>query len=90
MHRGLASLKSELVRLGQTVRVGDEYAHYAHPGRRYRIISIGVLEASQELCVIYQAISKPDLVWVRPVANFLEEIQTPAGKVPRFSKIKIG
>jgi len=66
------------------VQVGGVYCHYKDPHKRYRVLGIGLLEATQEPCVIYQAEYGDQLVWVRALSVWLERVQTEQGMVPRF------
>ncbi len=59
--------------------------------RQYEILALGCLqvkEPSLDMCdyVIYQALSDKK-IWVRPAADFIEQVSTEEGDLPRFRKI---
>ncbi|OGM32528.1 hypothetical protein A2803_03145 [Candidatus Woesebacteria bacterium RIFCSPHIGHO2_01_FULL_44_21] len=66
------------------VEVGGIYYHYKNPDKFYVVESVGFLENTEELCVIYRALYGKGIVWVRTLDNFLEKAN---GKI-RFTKIK--
>ncbi len=76
-------------------KIGEVWRHYKTEGR-YEILNIGRMQVKAEgldmaECVIYKAQSD-GLVWVRPLADFVEEIEikNEAGEsemVQRFSKV---
>ena len=68
------------------VDVGATYAHYKDPTKHYKVLKIGVLEATEEPCVIYQALYGSRMTWVRPLSSWLEPVPTEKGNVPRFFK----
>lgn len=41
------------------VEVGAKYFHYRNPSRQYEVVGLGVLEATQEPCVFYKALTGP-------------------------------
>ncbi|MBI4835788.1 MAG: DUF1653 domain-containing protein [Candidatus Abawacabacteria bacterium] len=81
-----ASLEQELLQISQTLKAEDQYTHYKHPDRKYKIISIAFLESNEEPCVVYQALYSPYVTWIRPVSNFLEEVIIEGKKIKRFIK----
>jgi hypothetical protein len=62
----------------------DVGAYYEHRnGQLYRVLGLGFIEANNELAVVYQAQYGEKLMWIRPLTNFVEEVD---GK-PRFRKV---
>lgn len=39
--------------------------------KKYRVIGCGVIEKTIQRCVVYRSIVAPDLIWVRPLDEFL-------------------
>ena len=64
------------------------YEHYK--GFRYRVIGIGLYEATEEPVVIYEALYENDKskLWVRPVDSFEETVEVNGEVVPRFKRIE--
>ncbi len=78
-----------IIEAEQKVKVGAQYVHYKHSDQSYTVIAVGLLEATQEPCVVYRRDSKPKLTWVRLVSDWLSSVETEDGShVPRFSKIE--
>ena len=63
------------------------YHHYK--GYKYKVIANGLLEATQQPVVVYQALYDNPLssVWVRPEQEFLDAVHVDGKLVPRFSFI---
>lgn len=68
-HKNHEQLHRELDEAREQVRVGGVYSHYKHPNNTYLVTSLGIIEASDELCVIYQATYDQGLVFVRPLSS---------------------
>ena len=80
---------SALITEAQTkISIGSKYCHYKNPDQHYEIIAVGMLESEEKPCVVYKALYEKEIIWVRDIDNFLEEIDTPEGKVKRFSLVK--
>ncbi len=66
---------------------GEVYRHYKR-GTTYKIVCLAVLEATEEPCVVYEALD-PEAerrIWVRPLGNFCELVDFEGKQVPRFAK----
>lgn len=87
-HKGEETLLAELEKAKSLVTVGGLYTHYKSSGKQYKVTQIAVLEATDELCVIYQAQYGEKLSFARPLASWLETIKWQNNLVPRFTKIK--
>jgi len=58
------------------------YRHYKD--KLYKVIGIAQHSETLEEMVVYQALYGEKKLWVRPLKMFIEEVETPNGKVPRF------
>src|SRR4051794_3821365 len=58
------------------------YRHFK--GGEYEVLSVGRHTETDELVVIYRSLEDPTTVWVRPQEMFTDEVELPAGKLPRF------
>ncbi len=67
------------------VMTGERYTHYSNPNCVYRVIAIGIMEATEEPAVIYQKEDDANApIWVRALSSWLE----PASSGERrFTKI---
>lgn len=74
--------RHELLELKEsaTVKAGQHYQHYK-TGGIYVVQDIVILEASDELAVLYSDVDFPKLKWVRSYDDFTAKI-TP--RQPRF------
>ena len=86
-HTPEAILAEELKKAAELVTVGARYAHYRHPDQAYRILAIGLLEASEEPAIVYQAEYGEQLTFIRPLASWLESVDDEGALKPRFSRI---
>lgn len=67
------------------VAVGSEYEHYKH--MRYNVLSVALIEATNEPCVVYRALYGEGATFVRPLEDWLAEVRVEGRLVPRFSKL---
>jgi len=90
-HLTEAELIQQLEEASQKVEVGALYAHYRSPESCYRVIRLALLEATQEVCVVYAkemgSSVLQSVTWVRALHSWLETVETSQGDVPRFQKI---
>lgn len=84
--------KKDLISLLETantqVKVGALYAHYRNLDL-YRVISLGFIEATQEVAVIYQeeSTSLKPIQWIRPISSWIEQVDISGTTTPRFKEI---
>jgi len=80
-HKSHEDLERELGIAKTQVRIGGIYLHYKNPDHKVRVTAIGVQEATDKLCVIYQDMANEKLVFVRDLDVWIEE---PVKGTPRF------
>lgn len=68
--------------LASSLKVGGVYEHYKK--KHYKILAIARHSESLEELVVYQALYGEDVVWVRPVRMFLENVLVDGKLRPRF------
>ena len=68
------------------IEVGKTYKHFK--GDLYLVLDIGKHSETEEDMVIYKALYGDNLVWIRPLDNFTEEVNKNGQKY-RFEKIII-
>lgn len=66
---------------------GSRYYHYKNPNQFYTVVGNGVIEATGEPGIIYQAEYGDKTTWIRAAKIFLEEVEWEGKKVPRFTRI---
>ena len=87
VHKDQKTLAKELAKAHRLVEVGSEYIHYKSPDKTYKVTQLAVLEASDEICVIYQAQYGDNLSFVRPLSSWLDIVEWNDQKLPRFKKV---
>lgn len=87
-HKSHHRIIEEIDNAKSKIVVGAIYAHYKNPEKRYRVKEFGTLESNDELCVIYQADYGRKLIFIRPVSEWLEQVEYQGTTRPRFSKIR--
>jgi hypothetical protein len=78
-------LSRRLIEAAQAVSVGARYKHYK--GKLYKVISLAILEATNEICVIYQAQYGKNLTFIRPLTDWLEKVEWQGKTLNRFTKV---
>ena len=86
-HNELDTISAKVQKAKQLVHVGSKYRHYKSIGM-YEVISIGIIEATEEPVVIYQALYGDKLTWIRPIPDFLATVEKDGKPCPRFEEIR--
>ncbi len=73
--------------IAKKIEVGSTYVHYRASDKPYLVLHVGLLEANEEPCVVYQALYGEKLIWVRSAVRFLDTVDFEGKKVTRFRKI---
>lgn len=86
-HSTEAELLAQLEKAQEQVEVGALYTHYKAK-TSYKVVNLAIIEATQEVAVIYQMASNPlkSVTWIRPLSSFLEKIYIGDIQVHRFQK----
>jgi len=89
MYKTQRELIAEINKAKEKVEVGEKYFHYKHPDQIYHVLRIGIIEKTEEICVIYEAEYGEKVVWVRPLDDFLAKVKLEDGReVDRFTKVE--
>jgi hypothetical protein len=86
-HKPQEQIVSDIKIAKNHIEIGARYSHYKDSAKVYLVKDFGTLEVTDELCVIYQAEYDLKLVFVRPVNEWLENVEWQGSLVPRFIKI---
>ncbi len=86
-HKEQLVLAKEIDDAKAKVHIGSRYMHYKGADKIYEVIGFGFLEATDELCVIYQARYGEGLTFLRPLTVWLEQVEWEGRTVPRFTEI---
>ena len=78
-------LSARLAEAVKQVVVGARYMHYKQLS--YKVLAIALREEDNEPCVVYQAEYDDKLTWIRPVANWVEDVEVDGETTKRFTKI---
>ena len=62
----------------------NEYYRHFRNGKLYRFVTFATIEATGEEAVVYQAMYGDHRYWIRPRANFFEEV----GSAPAQTSLK--
>ncbi|MBU0570359.1 DUF1653 domain-containing protein [Patescibacteria group bacterium] len=86
-HTSQKEFNKKIKKARKRVWVGAKYYHFKNPKDLYVIEQIGVLENTEEVCVVYKALYGEEIVWIRTLENFLSKKETEKGEVVRFTKV---
>ena len=86
-HKGQLVLIKELDAAKDKVTVGAAYYHYKSNDKVYKVVGLGFLETSNELCVIYTAQYGMGLTFIRLLSVWLETLDWNGKIVQRFTKL---
>lgn len=79
----LQEIENELESAKRKVKIGEIYSHYKDEKHLVKVIDVGVQEATEKICVIYQDIATK-LIFVRDLDIWL---QKPLKDTPRFKLV---
>jgi hypothetical protein len=85
-HKPHDQLLKELEEAGKKITVGSHYSHYKHPDRPYIVKQLAVLEADDEVCVVYGPADDSAITFVRPAKEWLEIVEWQGQSTVRFTK----
>ena len=83
-HKNHDRLHEEIEEAEKLVAIGGNYSQNKYPENTYKVISLGFFESTDEICVIYQAMYDPALVFIRPLVSWLEIIELDGREISRF------
>ena len=82
------TIESKLNEAASLVQVGGTYFHFKDPNNLYKVLGICLSADSLDQMVIYQALYGVHGVWVRPISQWLEEVELGDKKVQRFTFVE--
>ena len=88
-HKSHELMHEELKKAQVKVKMGGVYSHYKYPDNTYRVINFGFREATDEICVVYQATYDEELIFIRELASWLATVVKDGKKMPRFKLVSI-
>lgn len=68
------------------IKIGKKYRHYK--GNEYLVLHLARHSETMELMVVYQMLYGDYGVWVRPLAMFLEQVESGGIMVNRFDEVE--
>lgn len=90
-HLSEKELLSQLEDAKKMVKIEAIYAHYRDPQSRYKVINLAIIEATQEVGVVYRKEFGSDVLtsvtWIRPLHSWMEQVSFENMMVPRFREI---
>lgn len=81
-----SQLNARLAKAAQQVVVGARYKHYKQS--TYKVLALALREEDNEPCVVYQAEYGDHITFIRPVANWFEEVEVDGITVKRFAIVE--
>lgn len=90
-HKSEKELQLELKKARNIVHVGSFYRHYRDPHGCYKVLDLAIIEATQEVGVIYQKEFGSDalksIIWIRPLSSWIEKVSNEGILCPRFERV---
>ena len=86
-HIPLEELAQRLTDAGREVEVGVRYVHYKDSTKEYVVKSLVIIEATEEVGVLYEAQYDKRISFMRPLADFCAVVHVDVTPMPRFTKI---
>jgi hypothetical protein len=86
-HIPVTELQKALTKAQEIVHIGSRYTHFKNPNVEYVVTGLGILEATEEVAVIYQSQSADTITFIRPLSSWVDTVEHEGKTVPRFSKL---
>jgi hypothetical protein len=86
-HLSQAKLKKLLEEANSKLEQGAIYKHYKNSSKTYKVTGFAIIEATNEVGVLYQAQYGEKVIFIRPLSAWLEKVEYAGRFVPRFSKL---
>lgn len=90
-HLSEEELSIQIEKVQDLVEIGALYAHYRDSTTLYKVVGLGIIEATHEVGVLYQkafgSAESNAVVWIRPISSWTEKVNTGINTVPRFLKV---
>lgn len=61
--------------------------HYKDPLTKYIVEKLVIIEATDKVGVAYPSVDDPEVVFIRPIIEWLGEVEVDGITVPRFSRV---
>lgn len=84
-HKTYEAIVKEIDEIIDQIELGANYRHYKNH-EIYKPVKFGTLESTDDLYVIYEAQYGPGLTFIRPVREWIEQVEWDGKKVHRFTK----
>lgn len=84
-HKTHEEFLEDLHMAAEKVTVGAQYEHYK--GLLYIVEGFVIIEATNEVGVVYRAEYGKHIKFVRPLSSWLEIVEAAGRTVPRFAKV---
>ena len=81
-------LRARITEAETLVPVGSRYCHYKNEEHAYLITGFAILEANEEVGVLYKAEYGEHITYIRPLSSFLETVEKDGVQIPRFKKLE--
>jgi hypothetical protein len=85
-HIPQAELAQMISEATKKVKTGELYAHYKNADNHYKVLGFVIIEATDEVGVMYQAQFGEKVTFVRPLSSWLDKVEVNGQFVPRFSR----
>ena len=87
MAKEQSELRQELDSVAIQIQEGQQWCHYKHPELFYTILGVAVIEATEQVAVIYKSDYGEGIVWIRPIYEFLGQVEVDGNTVSRFKLV---
>lgn len=77
-----SALEERLTVAAQAVPVGSHWRHYK--GGEYVIAGHAIIEATNEVAIIYTSLAHPAVTFMRPLTVWNEQVEWGGQTLPRF------
>lgn len=86
-HLSYEMLKSQLEACRRVVPENSVWFHYKDPLTKYVVEKLVIIEATDKVGVAYPKVDDPDVVFIRPIIEWLGEVEADGITVPRFTRV---
>jgi hypothetical protein len=88
MHSPEEQLSRALKDASRLIVAGQLYRHYKSPEMVYKVIHLAIMEADEQVAVVYEAQYGDHLTFVRPIDSWLDDIEVNGLRIKRFQRLE--
>jgi hypothetical protein len=86
-HKSQSELAQDIEKAKEHIEIGGIYVHFKSPTMRYQVTDLAIDVDDSSVCVIYRALYDQQVLFVRSLKEWLDDVDVDGVRVKRFALI---